>query len=244
MTQTSNNCFIAMFVVVGFAMLITIGDIISYDNTLYNFKNKTCLVERIEYPTQLPRFDTYYRNSYKENTIDNNNNLWSKCDCGLRCHAMTSCIKIFVSIQNDTSTSREYQIQKNTYVAKNEGGNSCSLYTNYCPSCNTIAYGNSKLERALEIYDEYINKHIPCFHNEGTDIVYLEKHYFDNLMGLVIVLGISLFIIMSLVCYKYETLQKSKTLLCKRKEKAQTLSELEKYNTTNQIIIRTSQTIL
>jgi hypothetical protein len=49
---------------------------------------------------------------------------------------------------------------------------------------------------------------------------------------------------MSLVCYKYETLQKSKTLLCKRKEKAQTLSELEMYNTTNQITIRTSQTIL
>jgi len=196
-------------------MLITMGDIITYDKTLQYFKNKTCLVERIEYPTQLPTFDTYYRNSYKENTIENNNNLWSKCDCGLRCHAMTSCIKMFVSIENNTD--KEYQIQKNTYVAKNEGVNVCTFYTNYCPSGNTRAYGNLKLESALEIYGEYINKHIPCFHNEGTGIVYLEKHYFNNILHFGIVIGICLFMILSLLCYRYESVSKIVSI-CKSKE--------------------------
>lgn len=241
MSQVSNSCCIFIFSIISFVMLIIIAEIISYDKTLHHFKNKTCLVERIEYPTQLPTYNTYYRNSYRENIVENSINLWSKCDCGLRCHAMTSCIKMFVSIENNTD--KEYQIQKNTYTVKNEGGTKCSFYTNYCPSGNTVAYGNSKLETSLEIYDEYINKSIDCYHNEGRNSVYMEKHYFGNLVGLVIVLSVSLFMIMLLICYKYEILNKGLSF-CKRKEKSQKLSEIEKYKPSTQITIKSSHVML
>jgi len=242
MTQTTNSCCIFIFSTIGFVVLIIMAEIISYDNKLDHFKNKTCLVERIEYPTLLPTYDTYYRNSYRENTIENSNNLWSKCDCGLRCYALTSCVKIIVSIENKTSISKEYQIQKNTYTVKNEGGSKCSLYTNYCPSGNTVGYGNSKLENALQIYDEYINKSIDCYHNEGRDIVYMEKHYFYNLMELLIILCISIFMIIILICYKYELLVNILEL-CSKKE-THHISEVEKYNISNKLTINTSQRIL
>ena len=158
MTQTTNSCCIAVFAIISFVMLLMIGEIVSYDNNLHSFKNKTCVVREIKYPTQLPTYNTYYRNSYKENTVENSINLWSKCDCGVRCYALTSCIKMYVSIENDTSTTKEYQIQKNTYEAENEGKSECSLFTYYCPSGNTIEYAKSKLEKAVEVYDEYINK--------------------------------------------------------------------------------------
>ena len=242
MTQASNSCCIALFAIISIVMLLMIAEIVSYDNTLDSFKNKTCVVQEIKYPIELPIYDTYYRNSYKENTVENSINLWSKCDCGLRCYALSSCIKMFVLIENDTSTTKEYQIQKNTYEGNNEGKSECSLFTYYCPSGNTIEYGKSKLENALTIYDEYINKSIPCYHNEGRDIVYMEKHYFNTLSSFIIVLGISLFMIMLLLCYKYEVLTTISSR-CKQKEE-QNLSSVEEYNLSNSKIIIKSSEIL
>ena len=241
MNQTSNSCCICIFFIISFVMCISILEIETYNNTLYYYKNKTCHINKIEYPTKLPSYNTHYRNSYRENTVENSINLWSKCDCGLRCHGLTSCIKIFVSVENNSY--KEYQIQKNTYYAENYGGDKCSLYSNYCALGNTIKYGNSTLEKALDIYNEYINKSIECFHNEGRDVVYLEKHYFDNLMDLIITLSVSLSMMFCLALYRFSILKKILSL-CK-KEDIQYISPIEKYNTSDtKITIKSSQTIL
>jgi len=56
----------------------------------------------------------------------------------------------------------------------------------------------------------------------------MEKHYFYNLMELLIILCISIFMIIILICYKYELLVNILELF--RKKETHYISEVEKYN--------------
>jgi len=202
----SKNCSITCVNVCGgsaIALLFVISIpivIIPFAN-FDNFEPATCFIERIDYPTTLP-------------TLSNDEN-WAECDCGKYCNAWSPCIKLFTNISGEES------VLKADYFDQLEGV--CTFHNSTCINGEDIRYVNEYLETSQNIYDEYINKTVPCFYDSDLTGIYLEREFKLNLI-LVFSIPIGLIIICLLYgnidhcchkkkycCYKTDEEEKSRS---------------------------------
>ena len=137
-----------------------------------NYKENTCNITRLEYPTQLPN--------------KNNTNGWTKCDCGKNCNAWTTCIKLYSSIKPELVIMDEYDRYEE-----------CTFVDDECPNGEDLMYATGKLSEVPGIVDEYYNSEVKCYYDGGITNIYLEKDYSDLLIilpsifvGIMVCIGI------------------------------------------------------
>lgn len=104
--------------------------------------------------------------NYPERIPTESKNNWLYCHKGYR-----SCVNLYSRNRRLINTPRTDD-QKCTFVSE---------------ICNKIQY-EKQLDEAKKIFNEYINKTIPCFYDEDSNNYYIEKDY--SHLGEIIVFGI------------------------------------------------------
>lgn len=153
-----------------------------------NFKEHTCNITRIEYPTQLP--------------TNGNTNGWTHCDCGRYCQAWTTCIRLYSSVNPDLLIQSEY--------GENEA---CTFVDDECQDGEDLRYSIGKLNEVQGIVDKYDNNEVNCYYDEGINTIYLDKDYNDLL---IILPSIFLGIMLLIGCYIYCKYSIEKRRVCEK----------------------------
>lgn len=167
------KCIGCYYLMLGISILVFIVCVTPLSN-YNNYKENICNITKIEYPTQLP--------------TENNTDGWKKCDCGNKCMAWTTCIKLYSSIKPDLIIMHEYD--------RNE---ECTFIDNECPNGEDLRYATGKLSEISEIVNEYYNNEVKCYYDKDIKTIYLEKDYSDLLiilpsifLGIMVCIGIYL----------------------------------------------------
>jgi hypothetical protein len=152
--------------------------IIPLSNYLYVNPEK-CFINSVIIPTTPPYEDS---------------NGWINCDCGRRCESFKPCIKIY------TNMTEEKYIIENVY-------NYDSLCTFYdSENCeNTIDFRNY-LNQSNQIYNQYINQTVDCFHGDNLFRGLYLEHSVN--IGPIIVLSLIIFILLIILfCRNYQDMK-------------------------------------
>ena len=151
-----SKCIGCYYFMLGISILVFIGCVVPLAN--YNdYKENTCNITRLEYPTQLP--------------TENNTYGWTKCDCGRYCQAWTTCIKLYSSIKPDLVIIDEYKRTED-----------CTFVDDRCRDGEDLRYATEKLSEVQGIVNEYYNNEVTCYYDKDITKIYLDKDYSDLLI--------------------------------------------------------------
>ena len=143
------GCYYCMLFTACIVFIVCVAPLLDY--SIYD-KN-TCNITRIEYPTALPTED--------------NTNGWSKCDCGKRCQAWTTCIKMYTLIKPDLVIQSNYDRYEE-----------CTFIDDECNDGEDLRYATGKLSEVPGIVEEYNkNNEVTCYYDERISRIFLEKSY-------------------------------------------------------------------
>lgn len=140
-----------------------------------SYHKHTCNINRIEYPTQLP--------------TNNNTEGWEKCDCGKKCNAWTTCVKLYSSVKPDLLIQSEFDEKEE-----------CTFVEDKCSNGEDLRYAVGKLAEIPSILEKYENNVVTCYYDEGINKIFLDKDYNDLLiilpstfLGVMILIGLYIY---------------------------------------------------
>lgn len=175
--KNSEMCILSIFVctivsVMLFIVLVAIP-VANYEL----FRETTCNVTRVDYPTTLPDIN------YDVDTANQDDLDWVECDCGRRCLSWTPCIRIY---EEDT-------LIRETVYPISFRYSDCSFNNYSCPQGEDIRLINQTLINAMELAQSYIGFNGTCYETEDGQFIALENNLnLANVIGLSVVLFIML----------------------------------------------------
>tara|TARA_Y100000590_G_scaffold124588_1_gene142615 strand:- start:1240 stop:1809 length:570 start_codon:yes stop_codon:yes gene_type:complete len=156
--KESKNCCLCISSVLAtifglFVLLFVLLPLLTY----YNFVEGSCNIINVTYPTELP--------------TPGDTSLWSECDCGKNCMALSPCVNVFVDISNNT-----YMVHSGSSWAHTSSTDICSFHNSTCSDGENVMSLYEYIEWAedfAKIYTDDMNSTQSCY--KFNDYVYLSN---------------------------------------------------------------------
>lgn len=160
----------------------------------YDYKEHTCNITEVIYPTSMPY------------NITNN---WETCDCGRRCQSIAPCVKLY-------SEAFPNKLIKNKIFVDRHSP--CTFIDEHCKNGENPLIMHDNLQNAIKKAESYVNKTTTCYYNSQVDEIYLDNNI--DLVWKLVVVSLLAFMCLSIaICIIHHNFKKYKYKISEKNHK-------------------------